>query len=99
MVNEEKTEYLNLLAKQLTFTLQVGADGLTNLNTTQVIFVDSTHGITLMQNQTIDKTGGKDYSIGVTIWMIPQKIRAVRSPFSRQLAGRGYFLRDGSPIG
>lgn len=30
--------------------------------------------------------------MGVTIWMILQKIRAVRSPFSRQLAGRGYFF-------
>ena len=55
MVNEEKAEYLDLLTKQLTFTFQVGADSLTYLNTTQVIFVDSSHSITFMQHQAIDK--------------------------------------------
>ena len=54
VVDEEEAEHLDLLPKQLTFTLQVGTDGLANLNTTQVIFVDSTHGITLVQHQAID---------------------------------------------
>ena len=63
MVNEEKAEYLDLLTKQLTFTFQVGADSLTYLNTTQVIFVDSPHRITFMQNQTIDKADRALHSI------------------------------------
>ena len=33
----------------------MGTDGLANLNTAQVVFVDSTHGITLMQHRSIDK--------------------------------------------
>ena len=58
MVDEEEAEHLDLLPKQLSLTLQVGADSLTNLNTAQVVFVDSTHGITLVQHQAIDKADG-----------------------------------------
>ena len=33
MVDEEQTEHLDMLTEQLALTLQMGADGFTNLNT------------------------------------------------------------------
>ena len=55
MVDEEQTEHLDMLAEQLALTLQMGADGFTNLNTTDIVFVHAAHGIAFMQSQAVEE--------------------------------------------
>ena len=55
MVDEEQTEHLDMLTEQLALTLQMGADGFTNLNTTDIVFVHTAHGIAFMQSQTVEE--------------------------------------------
>ena len=49
MINKEEAKHFYLLTEQLTFTFQMGANSLTNLNTTQIVFIDRTNGITFMK--------------------------------------------------
>ena len=55
MVDEEQTEHLDMLTEQLALTLQMGADSFTNLNTTDIVFVHTAHGIAFMQSQAVEE--------------------------------------------